>query len=756
MTSKYRVPRFALCLISWLASPFIVASTHAQTPLAAPAPELCLSVNHSFSPTISQGWPIVFELSVYTPDVAQRNGNAVPITLNLPSGSWADGVQLAVIDSSGNTQTWLANLVYHPTGSDSSIVLNAGIEGMLAWTVAPSNTSSIAAGTYQAVALLNATSTTAPGAFKGSVTSNPVTIVVGPEPSQLPANLQEDKYTLLATYDLLQGNQTQAMTDLNTLLTNQPNSIVGMTSMGDLLNLQGQSTAALQQYDQAVATFVAAFPTAPEPPIGLIDRQASLRAGLISQSGKVSSPQVGVSLTNQGAQSPGIYFFDLQLTNGGPGVAQATDLSQFSYLTIGGTGQVTYDTNLSPPVPVDVDSLAPGASSTVRIYLDVPATITQFTINFSGTAQDIVGTTYDFANTQTITPGSIGTTGAPLTITTANATQQYGQAPAPLNNVTYRGFLNGDTPASLGGTLNCATTAIQSSPVGAYPITCSGLTSSNYTITYVSGTLSITPAPLTVTANNATVQYGQAIALNGASYSGFVNGDASFSLGGTLNCTTTAIASSPVGTYPITCTGLTSTNYTISFAQGTLTIAAAPLTITPTNATRAYGAANPPLNNVAASGFVNGDTLLSLNGTLTCATSATPNSPAGPYPITCSGLISPNYSISFVAGTLTVTPLVVSCVSNLNGRGTPSGRAPARIDVTWTGIPSAVSYNVLRGTVSGGPYTLLGNAVLPAFSDTNGLVNGGTYDYVVQPINSAGGVICQSNEAAIVIPNQPR
>jgi hypothetical protein len=95
-------------------------------------------------------------------------------------------------------------------------------------------------------------------------------------------------------------------------------------------------------------------------------------------------------------------------------------------------------------------------------------------------------------------------------------------------------------------------------------------------------------------------------------------------------------------------------------------------------------------------------------------------------------------------------------VSDLNGKGTPSANAPARIDVSWTGIPIAVSYNVLRGTVTGGPYTLLGNAELPAFSDTNGLVNGGTYDYVVQPINSAGGVICQSNEAAIAIPNQPR
>jgi hypothetical protein len=96
-------------------------------------------------------------------------------------------------------------------------------------------------------------------------------------------------------------------------------------------------------------------------------------------------------------------------------------------------------------------------------------------------------------------------------------------------------------------------------------------------------------------------------------------------------------------------------------------------------------------------------------------------------------------------------PVRVPCVTDLNGRGTPSGQAPARIDVSWTGIPIAVSYNVLRGTVSGGPYTLSGNAVLPAFSDTNGLVNGGTYYYVVQPIDAAGGVICQSNEAAIAI-----
>ncbi len=98
----------------------------------------------------------------------------------------------------------------------------------------------------------------------------------------------------------------------------------------------------------------------------------------------------------------------------------------------------------------------------------------------------------------------------------------------------------------------------------------------------------------------------------------------------------------------------------------------------------------------------------------------------------------------------------VSCVSNLGGKGTPSGRAPARIDLTWTGINGAASYEVLRGTASGGPYTEEGTTTVPAYSDTKGLTNGDTYYYVLQPLNNAGGAICQSNQATIAIPSTPR
>ena len=60
----------------------------------------------------------------------------------------------------------------------------------------------------------------------------------------------------------------------------------------------------------------------------------------------------------------------------------------------------------------------------------------------------------------------------------------------PALTVTYNGFVNGDTSAVVSG-LSCTTTATSSSPVGSYPITCSGASAHNYTISYVAGTLKV-------------------------------------------------------------------------------------------------------------------------------------------------------------------------------------------------------------------------------------------------------------------------
>ena len=62
--------------------------------------------------------------------------------------------------------------------------------------------------------------------------------------------------------------------------------------------------------------------------------------------------------------------------------------------------------------------------------------------------------------------------------------------------------MNGDTVASLTTPVSLATAATQASDAGTYAITPSGAVDANYSISYGAGTLTITPAPLTVAADN--------------------------------------------------------------------------------------------------------------------------------------------------------------------------------------------------------------------------------------------------------------
>lgn len=80
---------------------------------------------------------------------------------------------------------------------------------------------------------------------------------------------------------------------------------------------------------------------------------------------------------------------------------------------------------------------------------------------------------------------------APLTISADNKEREIGQ-PNPTLTASFSGFVNGDSPASLTGSLLLSTTATIASPEGVYPITASGLSSPNYAITYVPGTLTVT------------------------------------------------------------------------------------------------------------------------------------------------------------------------------------------------------------------------------------------------------------------------
>lgn len=217
--------------------------------------------------------------------------------------------------------------------------------------------------------------------------------------------------------------------------------------------------------------------------------------------------------------------------------------------------------------------------------------------------------------------------------------------------------------------------------------------------------------PLTVTAVNASKRYGAAVPSLGYTITGFVNGQSASVVSGAPDLSTAVNSSSGAGSYPITVTAgsLSAANYDFpNLVNGTLSITPAPLTIEVNNASRLVGQPNPPFT-VSYFGLVNGDGPSSLKSAPSFSTNATTGSPAGVYPITVSGASSPNYTITFIGGTLTViSPPLVTMTSVVDK--TNKKHQVTEIVVTFSGAVNAAeadSINTYRLATPGkkGSYT---------------------------------------------------
>ena len=91
-------------------------------------------------------------------------------------------------------------------------------------------------------------------------------------------------------------------------------------------------------------------------------------------------------------------------------------------------------------------------------------------------------------------------------------------------------------------------------------------------------TFDIIPAPLTITADAKTKEFGEDDPELTVSYTGFVNGEDAEDLTGTLSISRESGES--VGSYAITALGLTSTNYAITYQEGIFTITSKSITDT--------------------------------------------------------------------------------------------------------------------------------------------------------------------------------
>lgn len=225
-----------------------------------------------------------------------------------------------------------------------------------------------------------------------------------------------------------------------------------------------------------------------------------------------------------------------------------------------------------------------------------------------------------------------------VTVTANNENVVYGNS-APEFSASYT-LLGGDTLSSL--TFNCD--YVEGSHVGAYAITPVG-TADNYNIIPANGTLTVAPRPVTITANDLSITYGdQAPASSAYSLKDCtLYGSDSISVSFTSNYA----KGNNAGSYAIV-PSATHSDYDFTFVNGTLTVNKKSATVNANDAGVTYGN-SAPIYGYTAKGLESGDSI-----TVNYSCDYSKGKDIGTYQITPVVDAHQNYSFSCVNGTLTV------------------------------------------------------------------------------------------------------
>jgi hypothetical protein len=348
--------------------------------------------------------------------------------------------------------------------------------------------------------------------------------------------------------------------------------------------------------------------------------------------------------------------------------------------------------------------------------------------------------------------GSLTVNPAILTITANNDSKTYGTLETFVSTAfTEIGLVtsNGDT---IVGVTETSTGSPVSVTLGRYPVVPSAATGNgltNYTINYANGTLTVNPALLTITANNDSKTYGtlKTFAATAFTESGLVttNGD---TISGVTETSTGSPVIAQVGTYPIVpsaATGNRLSNYIINYANGSLVINPASLTITANNDSKPFGTVktfSPTAFTAVGLVTANGDTITGVTET---STGAPASAPVGTYPIVPSAATGNrlnNYTITYVNGTLTVNQSVIVLDPAAGGALSLSGNA----NITLAG-------GVFVDSSSSSALSVSGNATVKVsvISVRGGVQKSGTAS--LSPAPTTGAAMLPDPLASLAVPS---
>ena len=373
---------------------------------------------------------------------------------------------------------------------------------------------------------------------------------------------------------------------------------------------------------------------------------------------------------------------------------------------MGSDARVTVPTTAAPGSTYTVAVMAAGHNGSQKSYVTQSVAVTVIpavtSTSPNGMAQGATG--------------NVVITGAGFTNTSLSS--NFGSG-ITVNSTTYNSATQVTANITVSGAATLGTRNVS--------VTCSGQSGTGTGVFTVTGGLTATT---TTVSNPSAINYGQTASFTATVNPSAATGTVQFKVDG-VNVGSPATLSG--GTASISgVSGLTAGNRSVtavysgdaSYATSTSsavtqTVNKATLTVTANNASKSYGSVNPALT-VAYSGFVGSDTAASLTTQPTATTTAVTGSPATTYPITASGGVSSNYNFNYVAGVLTVNPVVLTVTAD--DKTKTQGSANPALTVSYSGFVNSDTATNLTTQPTASTTATTGSPV-------------GTY-----PITASGGV----------------
>ena len=294
-----------------------------------------------------------------------------------------------------------------------------------------------------------------------------------------------------------------------------------------------------------------------------------------------------------------------------------------------------------------------------------------------------------------------------LTVKAVDKTKIYDGTIFTSFTVNYNGFVEGETPTVLGGSLSYIGTATSTVNAGTnYVIKPVGLTSENYNISFVEGQLDITKRALTVTATGPFKEYGTALIsiYDSANFIAGATGVGAEVVTGVVllpdasGLSNSTAAGAIYHVYPSLASGtggFLASNYEVTYLPYNGIVSRKALMITAENKSKNYGAALPALT-VIYNGLTNGDAASATPPIVT--TTATSSSPVATYPIIATGATDPNYTISYTNGVMTVEKAILMITADNKSKN--YGASLPALTVSYAGLVNGDTVPATLPTIS--------------------------------------------------------